>query len=178
MTVRVNLLTSLAWGFAPPYPHRLVDNRELLALRTSGHRASSATSSKPCTDLNRSSQPCMPPYSPMVQFGHRKDGRSSQVPDRTPENQSPTLTRRGTCNRRNRGRDSHPACPINIKSKNAGKFKVRGWLVVVNGEQQWKRDAHGTVETDHATSGIDVDIGRHFDHASLREFFVGLSYNF
>jgi hypothetical protein len=55
-------------------------------------------------------------------------------------------------------------------------------LTVVNGEQWWRRDDQGHVETSEAsqqsgrrrpTPGLS-GIERHFDHGSLREYFVGL----
>jgi hypothetical protein len=48
-------------------------------------------------------------------------------------------------------------------------------LVVVNGDHKWAVDDQGQVETSEATDGLDTDIARHFDHASLREYFVSLA---
>ncbi|HEY4309508.1 MAG TPA: hypothetical protein VGN12_08660 [Pirellulales bacterium] len=48
-------------------------------------------------------------------------------------------------------------------------------LIVVNGKHKWNRDPQGHVETSQASPKQDTDIARHFDQASLREFFVGLA---
>jgi outer membrane lipoprotein-sorting protein len=70
-----------------------------------------------------------------------------------------------------------------IEKNDKSEKHVEPRLVVVNGDEWWSRDDQGHVETSTANEqqarrrtmpGL-TDIQRHFDHASLREYFVDLS---
>lgn len=62
-----------------------------------------------------------------------------------------------------------------IEKTETSKGRTERSLIVVNGQQQWNVDQQGQVETSKPVGGMDTDIARHFDHASLREYFVGLA---
>lgn len=62
---------------------------------------------------------------------------------------------------------------IEEETRTAGRILKS--LVVVNGDRKWTVDDQGQVQTCEATGGLETAIARHFDHASLREYFVSLA---
>ncbi len=55
------------------------------------------------------------------------------------------------------------------------KGRTERSLNIVDGKQEWSVNQQGHVETGKPTGQLDTDIARHFEHASLRECFVGLA---
>ncbi len=62
-----------------------------------------------------------------------------------------------------------------IEKNETTKGRTARSLNIVNREQEWSSNYQGHVETSKPTGRFDTDLARHFDHASLREYFVALS---
>jgi hypothetical protein len=64
--------------------------------------------------------------------------------------------------------------PNRYRIEKTAEDRAEQCVLCVNGEQQWTI-SQGQVKTSQAKGGMDTDLARHFDHPSLREYFVSLS---